>query len=59
MENTAQLNLENAIETYREAIEGKSPRFLIIASFTSLCKWLRHEKEFNDIETWRKACHIK
>ena len=33
MENTAQLNLENAIETYREAIEGKSPRFLIIASF--------------------------
>lgn len=52
MEESNQSILENAIESYHEAIESKSSGFLIIASFTSICKWLRYEKEFNNIETW-------
>lgn len=55
MEESNQSILENAIESYHEAIESKSSGFLIIASFTSICKWLRYEKEFNNIETWRIA----
>jgi hypothetical protein len=55
MEESNQSILENAIESYHEAIENKSSGFLIIASFTSVCKWLRYEKEFNNIETWRIA----
>lgn len=55
MEESNQSILENAIESYHEAIESKSLGFLIIASFTSICKWLRYEKEFNNIETWRIA----
>ena len=55
MEESNQSILENAIESYHNAIENKSSGFLIIASFTSICKWLRYEKEFNNIETWRIA----
>ena len=55
MEESNQSILENAIEDYHKAIESKSSGFLIIASFTSICKWLRYEKEFNNIETWRIA----
>ena len=55
MEESNQSILENAIESYHEAIERKTSGFLIIASFTSICKWLRYEKEFNNIETWRIA----
>ena len=54
MEESNQSILENAIESYHKAIESKSSGFLIIASFTSICKWLR-SKEFNNIETWRIA----
>ena len=42
MEESNQSILENAIESYHEAIENKSSGFLIIASFTSVCKWLRY-----------------
>lgn len=55
MANSKELKLEEAIKSYEKAIENKGSGFLIVAAFTSICKWLRYEKEFDDIETWRKA----
>ena len=43
MEESNQSILENAIESYHKAIESKSSGFLI-ASFTSICKWLEIRK---------------
>ena len=56
MDNETKLN--EAVEQYERRLENKGTGVLIIAAFTAISKWMRYEKEFKDIETWRKARSI-
>ena len=47
--------IEKAVQEYEDALENKGAGARIIAAFSAIGKWLRCEKELNDIVTWRKA----
>ncbi len=47
--------IEKAAQEYEDILENKGSGVRIIAAFTAIGKWLRLEKELDDIITWRKA----
>jgi len=47
--------IKKALQEYEDVLENNGAGVRILAAFTAIGKWLRCEKELDDIITWRKA----